>query len=244
MKILGIDEAGRGCVIGPLVVAGVVISDENWEKLTELGVRDSKRLSRSRRALLATQIERLAQRVIVLEIGPSELDENLTDIELRAMGQIIRESRAEQVYLDLPVGPLARDGFIQALRERALTPGPSHPHPSVPSPLRGRGEGVRGRMPEGRGEGLVAENKADAKYPVVSAASIIAKVYRDRAIEQLRREYGEFGWGYPAEPKTRAFLREFFARTGRFPDCARRKWRTLHRLTEDLRRGDHTWLIK
>lgn len=207
MKILGIDEAGRGCVIGPLVVAGVVISDENWGKLTELGVRDSKRLSRSRRALLATQIERLAQRVIVLEIGPSELDENLTDVELRAMGQIIRESMAEQVYLDLPVGPLARDGFIQALQERV-----------------GGGEGDR--------RSLVAENKADAKYPIVSAASIIAKVYRDRAIEKLRQEYGDFGWGYPAEPKTRAFLREFFARTGHFPDCARRKWHTLQRLSE------------
>lgn len=205
--VLGLDEAGRGCVIGPLVVAGVVISQENLEKLSTLGVRDSKRLSRSRRALLAPQIERIAQRVIVLEIGPSDLEENLTEVELRAMAQIIRESRAECVYLDLPVGPAARDRFIQALGEMV-----------------GQGQWSR--------RSLVAENKADAQYPVVSAASIIAKVYRDRAIEKLRQEYGDFGWGYPSEPKTRAFLKAFYERTGRFPDCVRRKWRTLRKLTE------------
>ncbi len=202
--VLGIDEAGRGCVIGPLVVAGVVIPHEHWGELSELGVRDSKRLSRSRRAFLATQIERLARRVIVLEIEPSELEANLTEIELQAIAQIIRESKAECVYLDLPVGPSARDRFIQALCERVGT----------------------------QKFELFAENRADAHYPVVSAASIIAKVYRDQAIERLRQEYGDFGWGYPSELKTRAFLREFLARTGHFPSCARRKWRTLRKLTE------------
>lgn len=204
MKILGIDEAGRGCVIGPLVVAGVVISAKTLEKLSELGVRDSKELTRAQRARIAHEIERLAQKIIVVAIEPSELDENLTEIELRAMGQIIQESGAERIYLDLPVGPRAHDSFIQALRTRVGT-------------LECE---------------LAAENRADVKYPVVSAASIIAKVSRDRAIELLRQEYGDFGWGYPSEPKTRAFLKEFFERTGRFPPCARRKWHTLQKLTE------------
>ncbi len=205
MKMLGIDEAGRGCVIGPLVVAGVVVSAE--QGLVELGVRDSKRLTRAHRTSLAMQIEQLAQHIAVVEIEPSELDENLTDIELRAIAQIIRDSMPDRIYLDLPVGPQARERFIQALQERV-----------------GEGEWSR--------RSLIAENRADAKYPVVSAASIIAKVYRDRAIERLRHEYGEFGWGYPSEPKTRAFLKEFYTRTGRFPICARRKWRTLRKLTE------------
>ncbi len=201
MKILGIDEAGRGCVIGPLVVAGVVISAKTLEKLSELGVRDSKELTRAQRARIAHEIERLAQKIIVLAIEPSELDENLTEIELRAMGQIIQESGAERIYLDLPVGPRAHGSFIQRLRAYTEFE-------------------------------LIAENRADAKYPIVSAASIIAKVSRDRAIELLWQEYGDFGWGYPSEPKTRAFLKEFFERTGRFPTCARRKWHTLHKLTE------------
>lgn len=206
MKILGIDEAGRGCVIGPLCVAGVVISAEDLAQLSALGVRDSKKLSRHKRTELYYQIEQLAHRVIVVEIGPSELDENLTEIELQAMGQIIRESQTDRVYLDLPVGPQARERFVHALCEHAGT----------------------------HSFALVAENRADATYPIVSAASIIAKVSRDRAIERLREEYGDFGWGYPSEPKTRAFLKKFYECNGRFPDCARAKWRTLQRLTVGL----------
>lgn len=213
--VLGLDEAGRGCVIGPLVVAGVLVGEERLEELVRLGVRDSKKLSRAKRERLAAEIERLAHRTIALEIGPSELAENLTDVELRAMAQIIRESNAERIYLDLPVGPLARDRFqasLQALLELHLR-----------RPV--AGEGIQSRRSLGRS--LVAENGADARYPIVGAASIIAKVYRDRAIERLRQEYGDFGWGYPSEPKTRAFLQEFFERTGRFPPCARAKWRTV-----------------
>ncbi len=202
--VLGLDEAGRGCVIGPLVVAGVVASEEQVRALGELGVRDSKRLTRRARERLAAEIEHVAQRIILIEIGPSDLEENLTEVELRAMGQIIRESKAERVYLDLPVGPAARERFTHALRER-----------------------VGAHLFD-----LVAENRADATYPVVSAASIIAKVSRDRAIDRLRHEYGDIGWGYPSEPKTRAFLREFYERTGRFPPCARRKWHTLQKLME------------
>jgi ribonuclease HII len=200
--LLGIDEAGRGCVIGPLVVAGVLIAAERLAELSALGVRDSKRLTRTRREQLSAQIEQVATRLFVKEIEPSELEENLTEIELRAMAQIVQESRAHHVILDLPVGPAARESFVRKLRSAVG-------HDTF---------------------GIIAENRADAQYPIVSAASIIAKVYRDRAIERLRQQFGDFGWGYPSEPKTRAFLREFFMRTGQFPDCARRKWRTLARL--------------
>lgn len=212
MKILGIDEAGRGCVIGPLVVAGVVMSSGDLEKLNALRVRDSKRVLRAQRARLAREIERLAQHIIVVEIEPDELDENLTAVELRAMGRIIWESGAERVYLDLPVGPLARDRFQASL--------------DVYLHQLEAEEGRRLRR------SLVAENRADAKYPIVGAASIIAKVHRDRAIERLHQEYGDFGWGYPGEPKTRKFLKEFYERMGRFPPCARHKWRTLRKLAE------------
>ncbi len=205
MKILGIDEAGRGCVIGPLVVAGVLCASRDLGALAALGVRDSKQLSRARREELAAQIEQIAD-IFILKIEPGELEENLTEIELQAMGQIIRGSAADWVYLDLPVGPAAREGFVRALRER-----------------------VSAQAFE-----LRAENGADVLYPIVSAASIIAKVSRDRAIERLRQEYGDFGWGYPGEQKTRKFLRDFYERTGRFPECARRKWQTLQKIREKL----------
>lgn len=203
MKILGIDEAGRGCVIGPLVVAGVLVPEEHLEVLRRLGVRDSKKLSRARRGALFTQLVQTAQRIFCVEIAPSELAENLTDVELQAMAQIIRRSSANRVVLDLPVGPRAQVNFIRLLRSQTNTDFE-----------------------------LIAENGADARYPVVSAASIVAKVHRDLAIEKLREQYGDFGWGYPGEPKTRAFLEEYFAHTGRFPECARAKWRTLREISE------------
>ncbi len=202
--LLGIDEAGRGCVIGPLVVVGVLIASERLAELSALGVKDSKRLTREARERLSGQIERIATRLFVKEIGARELEENLTEIELRAMAQIVRESGAQRVVLDLPVGPATRESFVRRLRSAVG-------HDAFQ---------------------IIAENRADARYPLVSAASIIAKVHRDRAIERLRQQLGDFGWGYPGEPKTRAFLKEFYERTGHFPDCARRKWRTLQKLAE------------
>jgi ribonuclease HII len=204
MNILGIDEAGRGCVIGPLVVAGVLISEGQLKVLRQLGVRDSKTLTRTRRAVLYGQIERVIKESFTVEIPPGALEENLTQVELKAMAQIISGSTADQVYLDLPVWSGAGKGFVRTLRS-AL--------------------GYRELD-------LIAENRADETYPVVSAASIIAKVTRDRAIERLHKQYGDFGWGYPSEQKTRAFLSEYYTRHRRFPECARAKWQTLRNLKE------------
>lgn len=187
-------------MIGPLVIAGVWVEPDQLRALEVLGVRDSKQVTRAQRVALSEAIEKIAH-VLVLEIPVAQLDENLTRIELHAMAQIIQNTSAERVYLDLPVGPRAHTRFVHQLRSGAE-----------------------------RDFELIAENKADVRYPIVSAASIVAKVRRDRVIERLRAEYGDFGWGYPSEPKTRAFLREFYERHGRFPECARTKWQTLKRL--------------
>ncbi len=203
MNILGMDEAGRGSVIGPLVVAGVLANKDQLKELGALGVRDSKQLTRTRRTALLAAINQMAK-VFLIEIPVPQLDENLTQIELQAMAQIIKDSQADKVYLDLPVGPRAQQHFARRLQN----------------------------LVGDKNFALVAENKADARYSIVSAASIVAKVQRDRAIEQLHETYGDFGWGYPGEPKTRAFLKDFYERHGRFPDCARAKWQTLKNLLE------------
>jgi ribonuclease HII len=71
-----------------------------------------------------------------------------------------------------------------------------------------------------------AEHSADGTYPIVAAASIVAKVERDRRVEELRDEYGDVGSGYPSDPTTRAFLREYVREHGRLPACARASWKT------------------
>jgi ribonuclease HII len=205
--VLGIDEAGRGPVIGPLVIAGVLVNEHQLKELITLGVRDSKTLAREKRTELAREIDARTHRVSVVSIPACELEANLTRIELEGMAKLIRDLRPAAVYLDAPVGPQAIPRFIEAL----------------------------GDLLGGEPRQIVAENKADARFPVVAAASIMAKVHRDREIEKLRSVYGDLGWGYPSEPKVRSFLREWYARHGSFPPCVRARWATVRRIHEEQR---------
>jgi ribonuclease HII len=202
--ILGIDEAGRGPVIGPLVLAGVLLEESKRGELLRLGVKDSKQLSRLQRNHLAPQITALACEIRLLAITPRELNGNLTQVELKGIAQLIRDLRPTVVYLDAPVPPRAISAFVKNLRTQ-----------------------VGEHTPE-----IIAENRADATYPIVGAASILAKVHRDQIIEQLRSQYGDFGWGYPSERKTQQFLAEWYAAHGAFPEWVRARWRTIQRLIQ------------
>lgn len=202
MRILGIDEAGRGPVIGPMVVAGVLTEEHGEEELCHLGVRDSKALSCKRRREFAPQIARIAQ-VRSIVIPAERLEENLNGLELEAMADLIAELEPELVYFDVPTHPRGIDHFCQRLRE-LIGPGPK----------------------------LIGENHADQRYPIVSAASIIAKVRRDEEVRKLHKKYGDFGWGYPSERRTQKFLERWYEEHGEFPPCVRTKWQTAKRLLE------------
>ena len=201
MRTLGLDEAGRGPVIGPLVVAAVLADEQ--EGLRRLGVADSKALSRERRSELAPKIARIAQvRTIVIPAG--KLEENLNDVELRVMAELVSEFAPELVYFDVPTHPRGVERFRRRLRE-LVGPGPK----------------------------LIGENHAERRWPVVAAASIVAKVRRDEEVLKLRKRYGDFGWGYPSERKVREFLERWYREHGDLPPCVRRKWRTARRLLGD-----------
>ena len=84
---------------------------------------------------------------------------------------------------------------------------------------------------------IVAEHKADVKYPVVSAASILAKVKRDEMVSKLRNKYGDFGSGYPSDGRTKKFLERWLREFGTVPPFARKSWITVkniqnHKLSE------------
>jgi len=74
---------------------------------------------------------------------------------------------------------------------------------------------------------IVSEHHADQTYPVVSAASIIAKVTRDRVIAKLAKKYGEIGSGYPADPVTIRYLESYIDEHGFPPPIARKSWKTV-----------------
>ncbi len=203
--ILGIDEAGRGPAIGPLVVAGVLSNPDTEARLTDLGVRDSKDLTPERRHELIEGIRKVALATQVVAFAPIQLNDNLNAVELRAIVRLIDILAPRALLLDAPVGPRAIPAFVETLQRRCRQ-----------SDL-----------------DITAENKADARYPVVAAASILAKVYRDEAIARLHGVYGDFGSGYPADPKTQRFLNEWYDAHRSFPACVRTRWGTVQTIIRD-----------
>ena len=203
MTILGIDEAGRGAVIGPLVIAGAMAKEEDHDTIKELGVKDSKLLSPKRREELAEQLESKLLKYKIIEIPPEVIDVsrlnlgiNLNELEMKNMAEIINELKPKKAYVD------AVDANIKNV------------HYQIKKYLRVDAK-------------IIAEHKADATYPIVSAASIIAKVTRDRRIEELKEKYGEIGSGYPSDPTTKTFLSEWFKENRSFPSFVRKSWETI-----------------
>ena len=162
MRILGVDEAGRGCVIGPLVIAGVLIYEENQSALVVLAVNDSKLLSHHQRENLAHEIRELAIDIQLVKLTPSEIDKvvdrkrklhKLNRLEAQAMATIIEALKPDIAIVD------AADVFAERYKQ--------HITECLPFPVQ-----------------VISEHKADRNYPVVSAASIIAKIERDLDIER------------------------------------------------------------
>jgi ribonuclease HII len=201
--VAGVDEAGRGCVIGPLVIAGVMIKKENLPVLFRLGVKDSKLLSPKKRETLYTEIARIAEKHLIMKLSPMEIDRvveskrklhKLNRLEAQTMAQIIEALNPDEAYVD--AADVVEERFKHHIQE-GLT--------------------VKAK--------IVSKHKADRIYPVVSAASILAKVERDREIAALKGEFGDFGSGYLTDQKTMIFLKQWLQVHGDYPEFVRKSWK-------------------
>jgi ribonuclease HII len=193
-----VDEAGKGSVLGPMVIAAVGVSSENV--FAEVEVADSKLLSPKVRERLYITI-RKRFRVATVRIDAHEIDEIRTGMTMnacvaRAHAQAIDKLSPAIAYVD------ACD--VNAFRYADM----------VKSHLEKRCE-------------IVSEHNADRTFKVVSAASIVAKVTRDRAITVLSKKYGEIGSGYPSDPVTIAFLSAYIDEYKCPPPIARKSWKTI-----------------
>ena len=203
MDILGIDEAGRGSVLGPLVIAGVVIDKRKEAILDNMGVKDSKKLTPKRREVLARKLKKMFVWDTVI-YSAQDIDNlraqgvNLNEIERKGMEELIVKLDFDEAIVD------AVDVKPQRFQDRLI---------------------------QATGKKVMAEHKADDKYIEVSAASIIAKQTRDEAIAEINKNFEDVGWigsGYPSDPTTKEFLSNYTY--NEMPDFVRKSWSTVAKL--------------
>ena len=204
--IAGCDEAGRGPVFGPMVLCGVLFEQDTLSGLRAAGIRDSKLLSPSRRETLSKLIVEKALGVEVIELGPAEIDET------RLVKKINLNELEAMTFAKILDRLKPKIAYVDSADVNA-----------------GRfGETIRRHM-KTKTE-VVAEHYADRKYPVVSAASIVAKVRRDQRIVELHQRYGDFGSGYSSDSRTIKFLERWVREHGELPEFARKSWETAQRI--------------
>ncbi len=208
--ICGVDEAGKGPVLGPLVIAGVLIDDESI--LVKLNVKDSKKITPKRRTILSQKIIEVSENFEILVIAAKDIDDmrkvmTLNEIEVNAFSKVIKKLKPEICYVD-----------------------------SVDVNERRFGRDILANLsfkPE-----IISKHKADEIYPVVSAASILAKTKRDEEVKRIANELEykinlPLGSGYPADPITQKFLKTWYEKFGKLPPYTRQSWKTVKNMINE-----------
>ncbi len=198
MKVLGIDEAGKGPVIGPMIIAGAMIN-QGEEKNIE-GVKDSKLLTHKVRLELDKKIKENAKHKIII-VSPQEIDEallsetlNLNWLEAHKQAELINHFNPDKAIIDCPSPNCEK--YTEYLKD----------------------------LLENKDVELVVEHKADFKYPICAAASILAKVKREEEMDIIKEKYGDTGPGYPGNESTKKFLAENWEK---YPEIFRKTWSTF-----------------
>ena len=194
----GVDEAVRGSMLGPLVVAGITISKSKIKLLKKLGVRDSKKLSPAAREYLYKKIIETVDDYHVIRIPPRVIDKSvanhsLNHLEAKYMARVISKLSPSTAFVDSCDVNSKRFGKeISELTSNTK---------------------------------IRSYHHADSKFVTVSAASILAKVSRDRAIMRLGKNH-DIGSGYPSDPKTKMFVKKSLRRNRDMP-FLRKSWKPV-----------------
>ncbi len=201
MLICGIDEAGKGPVIGPMVMAGVLVDEEGSASLKAIGVKDSKLLTIGMMRKLYGKIKKIASKYKIVVISPQEIDAaleseelNLNWLEAHKSAEIINALKPQKAIIDSPSNNVAN-------YKRYLM-----------------------KLLDNKQIDVAVEHKADLHHVECGAASILAKVTREDEIERIKKRIGaNFGSGYPSDPVTKAFLEKSISK---HPEIFRKSWAT------------------
>jgi ribonuclease HII len=207
MRLLGFDEAGRGSVLGPMVVGDYLLDEVDAARVREAGGRDSKGMTAARRSAAVPGLTELAVAGQAVVIDAATIDAgNLNALEEEVFVRASAELRPDVVQIDAPVPPSGLDRFRRRMAQ------------ALELPL----------------QRVQVANQAEDRFPAVGAASILAKVERDRQMELLREAHGDLGSGYPSDPRTRAYLTALLETGEPLPPFVRTRWDTVRRLREEI----------
>lgn len=213
--ILGIDDAGRGPVIGPMILAGCLIDKSLEKHFKKLGVKDSKLVTKKRREVLEKEIKEKAEAFQVSICYPDEIESKnkegmkLNELEAIHFAEIINKiNKGEErmkVVIDCPSPGIEKwSNYLKT-------------HVNNLSNLE-----------------IYCEHKADKNHVAVAAASILAKSVREREMDKLKEKYGrEIGSGYASDPLTIRYL-EKFAKKHKNEGIFRKTWITWQKAYEKL----------
>jgi len=201
--ICGVDEAGKGPVIGPMVVAAVSV--KNAQIIENLGFKDSKLLTSQKREYLFELIKKNYEYAIEI-IEPEKIDKyrkenKLNLLNRKAFEKVISKLNPNIAYVD------AAD-----VNENRF------------------GREIKSNLTNEKDTDVISMHKADSKIPVVAAASIVAKQTRELEIEKLKSQIGDFGSGYPSDERTIKFLKSYFHDNSEWPAGTRKSWKTIQRI--------------
>lgn len=206
MLTIGVDDAGRGPLIGPMVLAGVLLDENSKTALKKYNIKDSKQLLHSSRIKLSKIIKEYSLGYDIVKSSPEEIDKavlskvNLNTLEAIKTAEIINKlnpgKKKIKVIVDCPSINTKkwRDVLLKYLKNSENL-------------------------------SILCEHKADENYIEVGAASILAKVVREEEVSKIKKKYGNIGSGYPSDPSTKEFL-EKKGKELRDSGIFRKSWQT------------------
>ncbi len=206
MLICGVDDAGRGSLLGPLVIAGVSLQRSKIRKLSKMGIRDSKKLTPAARERLYKKIIEFADDYYIARINPKTIDLNvkkhqLNSLEAKYMAKVITKLQPSISYVDsCDVNPKRFGREIDKMAKRGK---------------------------------IRSYHHADSRFVIVSAASILAKVNRDKAVAKLRKEH-DLGSGYPSDKKTINYVSNFISKNKVIPSFVRKSWKPVQKMIKSI----------
>jgi len=189
-------------MIGPMVIAGISIEKKNIPKLRKLGVRDSKKLTPKKRESLYKEIIKIVDDFHVIRIPPKTIDKFVFQHNLNHL----EAKKMAEVITNLK----PHTSYVDSCDVNASRFGREI------SDLSGKSK-------------VKSYHYADSRFVVVSAASIIAKVSRDRSIARLNKS-SNLGSGYPSDKKSVSYVKKLVSSKKPLPSSVRKSWKPVQKI--------------